>query len=171
CYWCCSACDAWMVARPTCAQASERSSRICRMCGFLPRYAAMAALMTRTSSSLSPSAAARGAAAAGRAADSSAATRSLNRPTSRRSASTAAARRARSTASVAMAPSGSQGDQAVLLRRPAVALRLQVLQRLRQVLARVGRLDDVVHQAAAGGHVRRRERGAVLLDQFRPAGG
>src|SRR5262249_44417276 len=50
------ACDAWMVTRPCWDQAEVPTRRICRMCGFLPRKAATAALMTRTSSSLSPSA-------------------------------------------------------------------------------------------------------------------
>src|SRR5262249_41442379 len=49
------ACDAWMVTRPCWDQAVVPSRRICRMWGFLPKNAAMAALMTRTSSSLRPS--------------------------------------------------------------------------------------------------------------------
>src|SRR5689334_10559647 len=101
----------------------------------------MAALMTRTNSSLSPSAAAAGstgapaapAPAPGR--TSSAATRSPRRATSRRNASTASRTRARSVGCVVMAPSGLQRDQAVLLGRPQLALGVQVLQGLGQVLA------------------------------------
>src|SRR4051794_32564252 len=106
----------------------------------------MAVLITTTSSSLSPSAPAR--AGAGAAAASSAATRSCRREISCRSASRAAATRARSTASVVTACLLSERDQAVLLRRPAVALGLEVFQRLRQVPAGLRRLDDVVDQPA-----------------------
>src|SRR5438477_4335 len=68
---------------------------------------------------------------------SSAATRSLSRAISWRSASSVSARRARSAGlSVFMARSGLERDQAVLLRRPALALGLQILQRLGQVFAR-----------------------------------
>ena len=58
----------------------------------------------------------------------------------------------------------------MLLRRPLVALGLEVFQRLGQVPARVGRLDDVVDQAAAGRDVGRRERGAVLARSARRGG-
>src|SRR5262249_24166716 len=148
---------------------------------LLPRKAAMAALMTKTISSLRPSAGdastagvVGGVAVCGftpAAAASSTATRSPRRFTSRRSASRAPPTWAQSTASDFMRCSGLQRDQAVLLRRPAIALGLEVFERLGQVLAGVGRFDDVVHEAAAGGNVRRGERGAVRLDQLGAAGG
>src|SRR6516225_9448707 len=99
--------------------------------------------MTRTNSSLRPSAAAT-AGALGAGAPSSAATRSPRRATSRRSASRASTIRARSVVGVLMASLSLQRDQAVLLGRPQLAFGVEVLQRLRQVLARVGRLDDVI---------------------------
>src|SRR5579872_3485660 len=101
----------------------------------------MAALMTRRISSLSPSASGLAAVgcelaavrADGPATASSAATRSLRRATSWRSASRASATRAESTDSVLMQISGSQRDQAVLLRGATVALGLEIFQRLGQV--------------------------------------
>ena len=41
----------------------------------------------------------------------------------------------------------------MLLGRPVIALGLEIFQCLRQVLARIGRLDDVIDQPAAGGDV------------------
>src|SRR5262249_54016814 len=130
------ACDAWIVSRPCWAQPAEPSKRICRMGAFFPRKAAMAALMTSTSSSLRPSASGKGGNETEDApfslspcllvslSASSAVTRSLSRATSRRSASSVSARRARSTVSCFMTPSVLQRDQAVLLRWPALALGL-----------------------------------------------
>src|SRR5262249_16229872 len=158
--------------RPCWAQAVVPTRRICRTWGFLPRKAATAALMTRINSSLIPSASGRGggAGAAGAcfipAAASSAATRSPTRATSWRTAPGASRASSRSAGSGFMAGSGSQRDQAVLLRRPLIALGLQVLQGPGQVLAGVGRLDDVVNEPAPRGDVGRGEGGAVLLDQF-----
>src|SRR5262245_24810706 len=145
----------------------------------------MAALMTSSSSSLRPSsdcgvriadcglaedsAFRNPRSAIGRAA-SSAVTRSPRWATSWRSAARASTTSARSTFSDFIARSGLQGDQPVLLRRPLLALGLQVLKSLGQVLARVGRLDDVIHQPAAGGDIGGGEGGAVLLDQLGAAG-
>src|SRR6266540_4906434 len=128
----------------------------------------MAALMTSSRSSLRPSSdcglriadcglaeesAIRNLQSAiGRAA-SRAATRSPRPATSWRSAPRASTTSARSTFSDFIARSGLQWDQTVFLRRPLLALGLQVLKGLAQVLARVGRLDDVIDQAAAGGDI------------------
>src|SRR6516162_4054555 len=139
----------------------------------------MAALMTRSIFSLSPSAAGPAAfvcalvavRADGPATASNAATRSLRRATSWRSASRASATRVESTDSVLMQTSGSQRDQAVFLRGAAVALGLEIFQGLGQVLARVGRLDDLIDEPPPGRHVGRGERVAVRLDQLGPAGG
>src|SRR5208337_1456928 len=158
------------------------------MWALLPTKAAMAAPITRMSSSLSPSATAGRAgggdgaslgafvsasfltiAAVGTgdaAAASSAATRSPRRLNSRLRPSRASATLVRSTVSDFMTGSRLQWDQAVLLRRPVIALGLKVFQGLRQVLARIGRLDNIIDQAAASGDVGGREGRAVLLDQL-----
>src|SRR2546430_386850 len=58
----------------------------------------------------------------------------------------------------------SQRDVAVLPRRVGVALGLENRQRRAQPRARVARLDDLVHVAALGGHVRVGELLAILAD-------
>src|SRR5437899_8366470 len=58
----------------------------------------------------------------------------------------------------------SQRDVAVLPRRVGVALGSENGQRGAQPRARVARLDDLVHVAALGGHVRVAELLAILAD-------
>src|SRR5206468_1357756 len=148
--------------------------RICRMWGRLPRKAATAAPRTTRSSSLTPSAAGAAAGGAARglcpAAASRAATRSPRRASSRRTASRAPPPSARSAPSRLMAYTRLKRDQAVLLGRPLLALGVQVLQRPGQVPARVGRLNNIIDQPAAGGNVRGGEGRAVRFDQLGPAG-
>src|SRR6266404_1188023 len=64
----------------------------------------------------------------------------------------------------------SQRDVAVLPRRVGVALGSENGQRGAQPRARVARLDDLVHVAALGGHVRVRELRAVFADARLPEG-
>src|SRR3989442_10494994 len=66
--------------------------------------------------------------------------------------------------SLTLIEGSSQRDVAVLPRRVGVALGLENRQRRAQPRARVARLDDLVHVAALGGHVRVGELLAILAD-------
>ncbi len=59
-----------------------------------------------------------------------------------------------------------QRNQPVLLRRTQLPLGVQRFQRLRQILARVRRFDDVVHQPPPCRHIGIRKRLAIVLDQL-----
>ena len=183
--WTDKACDAWIVTRPCWAHAAEPIRRICRMWAFLPeegrdgraddqdqlfvelRLRGWCRRVRGPRRPRRPSAAAAASCAGGGAASGS------RRRRGRLEGGDPLAQPAqllpqalqgleppavRSTVSDFMRAPRSQRDQAVLLRRPVIALGLEVFQRLRQVLARVGRLDDVVDQPAAGGDVGGGER-------------
>src|SRR5689334_23804544 len=65
-----------------------------------------------------------------------------------------------------------EGDVAVFLRRIAIALRAERVERVDQTGSRVARIDDVVEVAATGRDVRMGEHAAILLDlRIRRRGG
>src|SRR5262249_58481994 len=66
---------------------------------------------------------------------------------------------------------GLHRNRAVFLRRPAFALSLEIFQAWGNMLARVGRLNDVIDEAAARRDVGRGESGAIRLNQLGPTGG